>query len=41
MNYGSAVIIDDLAALALDAPGPSAAVFDRPIGLRLLHRDSG
>ena len=41
MDYGSAVLIDDLAVLALDVPGPSAAaVYDREIGLKLLHRDS-
>jgi quercetin dioxygenase-like cupin family protein len=41
MDYGSAVIIDDLVGLQLDAPGPSAAaVYDRPIALRLLHQDS-
>jgi hypothetical protein len=40
MDYGSAVLIDDLAALELDVPGASAAaVYDRPIGLRLLHQD--
>lgn len=41
MDYGTAVIIDDLATLALDTPGaPAAAVYDRPIGLRLLYQDS-
>jgi hypothetical protein len=40
MGYGDAVIIDDLPALALGTPGASAAaVYDRPIGLRLLHQD--
>lgn len=41
MDYGSAVLIDDLAVLALDVPGPAAAaVYDRQIGLKLLHQDS-
>ena len=40
MDYGHAVLIDDLTALALDVPGPAAAaVYDRPIGLKLLHQD--
>jgi quercetin dioxygenase-like cupin family protein len=40
MDFGSAVIVGDLATLPLAAPGPSAAaVYDRPIGLRLLHQD--
>ena len=44
MEYGRAVIIDDLASLELQEPGEAAsAVYDRAIGLRLLHedRDSG
>ena len=37
---GRAEIIDDLVGLQLDAPGPSAAaVYDRPIALRLLHQE--
>jgi quercetin dioxygenase-like cupin family protein len=40
MDYGRAVLIEDLSALALDVPGPSAAaVYDRPIGLKLLYQD--
>jgi quercetin dioxygenase-like cupin family protein len=40
VELGSAVIIDDLAALALHEPGAEAtAVYDRPIGLRLLYQD--
>ncbi len=41
MDYGNAVIVDDLAAFTLDPPGKAAAaVYDRPIGLRLLHQDA-
>jgi quercetin dioxygenase-like cupin family protein len=40
MDYGNAVIIDDLVTLPLDTPGPSAAAAsDRPFGLRLLNLD--
>jgi quercetin dioxygenase-like cupin family protein len=40
MEYGDAVVVDRLAELELEAPGQSAsAVYDRPIGLRLLHQD--
>ena len=40
MRLGDAVVVDDLRMAALDAPGASAAaVYDRPIGLRLLHED--
>jgi quercetin dioxygenase-like cupin family protein len=40
MEYGSAVIIDDLTTLAFDSPTEAAAaVYDRPIGLHLLHED--
>ena len=41
MQLGDVVIVDDLANVALESPGASAAaVYDRPIGLRLLHEDS-
>src|SRR3954447_15091552 len=41
MQLGKAVVVDDLASVALDDPGASAAaVYDRPIGLRLLHQDA-
>jgi quercetin dioxygenase-like cupin family protein len=40
MEYGDAVVVDRLAELELEAPGESAsAVYDRPIGLKLLHQD--
>jgi quercetin dioxygenase-like cupin family protein len=40
MRSGKAVVVDDLRGLALADPGASAAaVYDRPIGLRLLHQD--
>ncbi|MGH8994543.1 MAG: cupin domain-containing protein [Acidimicrobiales bacterium] len=40
MDYGNAVIIDNLEALALQPPGPSAAAaYDQPIGMRVLHHD--
>lgn len=44
MRPGDAVIVENLADLPLEPPGPpAAAIYDRPIGLRLLHadRDSG
>ena len=44
MKYGRATIVDDLASLELQEPGKAAAaIYDRAIGLRLLHedRDSG
>ena len=44
MQYSRATIVDDLASLELQEPGEAAAaVYDRAIGLRLLHedRDSG
>jgi quercetin dioxygenase-like cupin family protein len=41
MQLGDALIIDDLRMVELDHPGASAAsVYDRPIGLRLLHEDA-
>jgi len=41
MQPGDALIIEDLRALALDIPGPAAAaVYDQPIGLRLLYEDA-
>ena len=40
MKYGSATVVDHLSDLELHAPGPAAAaVYDRPIGLRLLYED--
>ncbi|HWD44785.1 MAG TPA: hypothetical protein VHM23_13950 [Actinomycetota bacterium] len=44
MEYGRAIIVDDLASLSLQEPSEAAAaIYDRAIGLRLLHqdRDSG
>jgi quercetin dioxygenase-like cupin family protein len=44
MEYGRATIVDDLASLELQEPREAAAaIYDRAIGLRLLHadRDSG
>lgn len=40
MNYGRVIIADDLRSLELRAPGEAAAaVYDQPIGLRLLYED--
>ncbi|HEY6296218.1 MAG TPA: cupin domain-containing protein [Streptosporangiaceae bacterium] len=40
MEYGTAVIIGELGSLELSAPSPSAAaMYDQPIGLRLLYSD--
>jgi len=42
MGYGAAIILGDLTSLELAEPSPAAAaVYDRPIGLRLLHEDPG
>jgi len=42
MNYGAAVIVDQLASLELQEPSSAAAaVYDLPIGLRLLYEDPG
>jgi hypothetical protein len=42
MEFGNAVIIDGLDKLVLDPAGASAAaVYDRAIGVRLLHEDAG
>ena len=39
-DYGSAAIVDQLESLELQPQGEAAAaVYDRPIGLRLLHED--
>jgi len=39
-EYGNAVIIDEVTVLPVAPPGASAAVvYDRPIGLRLLHEE--
>jgi quercetin dioxygenase-like cupin family protein len=40
MDVGRAIIIDRLASLELQRPGEAAAaIYDRPIGLRLLYED--
>jgi quercetin dioxygenase-like cupin family protein len=40
MEFGHAIIIDDLSSLELQSPGgAAAAIYDRAIGLRLLHED--
>ena len=40
MEYGTAIIIGELGSLELKAPSPgAAAVYDQPIGLRLLYSD--
>jgi quercetin dioxygenase-like cupin family protein len=40
VDYGKAVIVDELRSLELNAPGDAAAaVYDRAIGLRLLYED--
>lgn len=40
MEYGAAIILGDLASLELKQPSPAAAaIYDRPVGLRLLHED--
>lgn len=40
VEYGKAIIVDDLPSLELEAPGEAAAaIYDRAIGLRLLHED--
>ena len=40
VRYGMATIVDRLASLELEPPGEAAAaVYDRPIELRLLHED--
>ncbi len=39
MRLGAATVVGDLRSLELRAPGAAAAVYDRPIGLRLLHED--
>ena len=42
MEYGRAVIVGELESLELKAPSPAAAaVYDQPIGLRLLYEDPG
>ena len=41
MEYGAAIIIDELPSLELKQPSPAAAaVYDQPISLRLLYEDS-
>ena len=40
MEYGVAFVVDDVGSLELEAPGvATAAVYDRPIALRLLFAD--
>ncbi len=40
MTYGRATIVDDVSRLELEPPGPAAAaIYDRPIVLRLLSED--
>ena len=40
MKYGSATIVGDPASLELEPPsGAAAAVYDKPIALRLLYED--
>jgi quercetin dioxygenase-like cupin family protein len=40
VDYGTAIVVDQLRALELREPGAAAAaVYDRPIGLRLLYED--
>jgi len=42
VEYGAAIIAGDLASLELKEPSPAAAaVYDQPIGLRLLYEDPG
>jgi quercetin dioxygenase-like cupin family protein len=42
MNYGEAIIVSELASLELQEPtAAAAAVYDRPIGLRLLYQEPG
>ena len=42
MGYGNAVIIGELGSLELTAPSPAAAaMYDQPIGLRLLYSEPG
>jgi quercetin dioxygenase-like cupin family protein len=42
MEYGAAVIVGELSSLELAAPDQAAAaVYDQPIGLRLLYEDPG
>lgn len=40
MRYGQVTIVDELRSLELAEPGPdAAAIYDRPIALRLLYED--
>lgn len=42
MEYGAAAIVDELRSLELAEPSAAAAaIYDRPIGLRLLHAEPG
>jgi quercetin dioxygenase-like cupin family protein len=42
MNYGAAIIVGELASIELQEPSSAAAaVYDQPIGLRLLYQEPG
>ena len=42
MDYGAAIIVDELTSLQLKEPSAAAAaVYDQPIGLRLLYQEPG
>jgi quercetin dioxygenase-like cupin family protein len=42
MEYGAAIIVGELRSPELREPSPAAgAVYDQPIGLRLLYEDPG
>jgi quercetin dioxygenase-like cupin family protein len=42
MEYGTAVIIGELGSLEMTTPSPgAAAIYDQPIGLRLLYEEPG
>jgi quercetin dioxygenase-like cupin family protein len=42
MKYGSAIIVGELASLECQEPSSAAAaVYDQPIGLRLLYEEAG
>jgi quercetin dioxygenase-like cupin family protein len=42
MKYGTAIIVGELASLELQEPASAAAaVYDQPIGLRLLYEEPG
>src|SRR6476469_5219365 len=42
MEYGAATIVDELSSMELTEPSAAAAaVYDQPIGLRLLYEEPG